>query len=231
MRQTLTHGYPSDEYLNEDGGRQLVKELTLQTVLSVTQAQRVAKINLLRNRQQGSGTLTMGLPSYTLQPADTLEMTFPEFGWTDKVMEVTSLGFHCEPQSIGESGEKAMAITLEVGVIEADPSVYEWTPTTEELTVYDVPAFPQQLNMTPNPPTSMSLTCSAGTATTDPITGLVTPRVEVQWTTPLDALTTQIQVQYQLGDRRDGYRSVDRCWHGRCLPQPVLSPRHQQSGL
>ena len=61
-----------------------------------------------------------------------------------------------------------------------------------------MPAFPQQLNMTPNPPTSMSLTCSAGTATTDPITGLVTPRIEVQWTTPLDALTTQIQVQYQL---------------------------------
>ena len=36
------------------------------------------------------------------------------------MLEVTSVGFHClEPQSVGESGEKAMAITLEVGVIEA----------------------------------------------------------------------------------------------------------------
>jgi hypothetical protein len=190
------HGYASDQYLTADGGRQLVKELNLPTVLSVTQAQRVAKITLLRNRQQGSGTFTMGLPSYGIQPCDTLQFTFPEFGWAEKTLEVISVGFQCEQMSTGMSDEKAMAITLNVGVIEADQSVYEWS-TTEELTVYDVPATPSQQSLTPAPPTDMSLTSSLATALVG-LDGVVHPRVEVQWNTPLDVLTRQIQIQYQL---------------------------------
>ena len=63
----VLHGYASDEYLTEDGGRQLVKELTLQAVLSVTQASASRQDNPApaNRRQQGSGTLTMGLPSHT----------------------------------------------------------------------------------------------------------------------------------------------------------------------
>lgn len=125
----MLHCYSSDQYLAADGGRPLVKELGLSTVLSLTQAQRVAKITLLRNRQQGSGTLTMGLPSYGLQPCDTMQFTFLEFGWSEKTLEVTSVGFQCEQMSTGSNNEKAMAITLNVGVIEADPSVYGWSTT------------------------------------------------------------------------------------------------------
>jgi hypothetical protein len=193
----VLHGFSSDQYLTADGGIQHPKELSLPTVLSVTQAQRVAKINLLRNRQQGSGSFTMGLPSYRIQPCDVMQFTFPFMGWTEKTLEVTGVGFTCDRVKSNSGGEEALAIMLHVTVIESDSSVYEWNPSTDELTVYDLPATPTQLSGTPAPPTSMSLTSGAATALVA-LDGSVTPRVEVQWDTPADILTTQIQIQYQL---------------------------------
>ena len=83
------HGYASDEYLNQDCGKKLPKELGFPAVLSIAQAQRLAKIALLRNRQQGTGTLPMSLRAYSLQPCDTFSMTFAQNGWANKVLEVT----------------------------------------------------------------------------------------------------------------------------------------------
>jgi len=59
---------------------QLPKEICYQTVLSITQAQRCAKIALLRNRQQGSGTFEMALCAYKMQPCDVMLFTFPADG-------------------------------------------------------------------------------------------------------------------------------------------------------
>lgn len=190
------HGYASDQYLNADGGRVLPKEIAYQTVLSITQAQRCAKIALLRNRQQGSGTFDMALGAYAMQPCDALQFTFPQMGWSDKSFEVVGVSFKIEAESGQDGGQKALSIHTSVNVIESDPSVYEWS-TTEELTVYDVPTTPTQLSQVPAPPIDMSLTSSLGTALVG-LDGVVQPRVEVQWDTPLDIFVTQIQIQYQL---------------------------------
>jgi hypothetical protein len=190
--QDPLHGYASDQWLNEDGGRQLTKELSLQTVLSVTQAQRVAKITLLRNRQQGSGSFEMNLSALIMQPLDVMQFTLAQTGWTEKTLEVTGFSFRIQ-DSKGNGG--AQSITCGVNVQETDISVYEWS-TVEELTVADAPASATQTSYNPAPPTSMSLTSGAGTAVVN-LDGTVQPRIEVQWDTPLDVLTKQIQIQYQ----------------------------------
>jgi hypothetical protein len=186
------HGYPADEWLNEDGGIVLPKEINQQCVLSVVQAQRLAKIFLLRNRLQGTGVLQMSLAAHTLQPCDTFLMTFPQQGWQDKLLEVNSVKF------IMDSGGQGQApkLTLEVGVNETEATAYEWS-IIEELTVYDVPAAPSQVPYVVAPPTNVTIISSAATAIQNP-DGSVTPRIEAEWDTPLDAYVTQIQMQYQL---------------------------------
>lgn len=187
------HGYAANQYLIEDGGQTLPLEMALATVLSVTQAQRVAKISLMRNRQQGSGTFQMNLAAWAMQPLDVMQFTFAQNGWTEKNLEIVGVSFNISDQS-GGGGVPSIRCTMKVQ--ETDPTVYEWS-TTEELTVYDVPATPTQNTYTPTPPTDMTLTSGVGTAIIA-LDGTITPRIEVQWNTPADVLTTQIQVQYQL---------------------------------
>jgi hypothetical protein len=169
----------------------LPMEFSQQCCLSVTQAQRCAKIYLLRNRFQGSGTLPMTLAAMVMQPIDVLQMTFPEMGWTEKTLEIAGDRFTFDQGD----GTRGPSVRFDgVGVRETDPSIYEWDPSTEELTPYDVPAVPQQQSRVPAAPTGMSLTAN-------PLIGLdniVHTRVEVQWTTPADVLTTQIVIRRQL---------------------------------
>jgi hypothetical protein len=171
----------------------LPTELTLRSVLSVTQAQRLAKIHLLRNRFGGSGKFPMAQAAFAMQCCDVMQFTFAAMGWAGKTLEIEGVS---STINYGAEGE-APSEQLEINVIETDISVYQWNAALEEQTVYGAPASPQQLTRYPNPPTGMSLTSGAATALVA-LDGTVTPRVEVQWTTPLDILTTQIQIQYQL---------------------------------
>lgn len=188
----VLHGYASDEFLNEDGGIQLPKELGFPAVLSVSQAQRLARIALRRNRQQGSGTLEMSLAAFQLQPCDTFQMTFAQNGWADKVLEVNSTQFRLQDGGNGAPPQ----LMFSIGVNETDASVYEWN-LAEDLSAYDVPIITTQASYTPAAPTSMTLISSAATALLQP-DGTVVPRIEVTWDTPLDVRVTQIQMQYQL---------------------------------
>jgi hypothetical protein len=189
--QDELHGFPSDEWLNADGGHQHPLELALTTVLSLGQAQRLAKIYLMRNRFQGQGTLEMNLAAYVMQSKNTFDFTFPYLGWTNKILEVSGATLSVDEDQ--ESG--AQSIRASFNVNETDPSIYEWS-TIEELTVYDVPALPSQTPLTPAPPTNMVLTSGPATAIVDTTTGAVSAVIQIGFNTPLDNQVVQIQVQY-----------------------------------
>jgi len=129
------HGYASNVYLDEDGGQVLPKEISLSTVLSVSQAQRVAKILLERNRQQGSGTFPMSLAAFAMQPCDVMQFNFAENGWVNKYLEIVGVTFAISESQ--DSGAQFVGCQMLVG--ETSSSVYEWA-TTEELSVYSLPA-------------------------------------------------------------------------------------------
>jgi hypothetical protein len=122
------HGWGFDKYLLADGGVVLPKELTLRGVISIVQAQRVAKINLMRNRQQGSGVFPMSLAAWQMQPTDVMNFSFPALGWSGKVLEIDSVRFAAEEQEGGgeEGGDRPLALNVQVSVQETDPSIYEW---------------------------------------------------------------------------------------------------------
>jgi len=196
--QDALHGYSADEWLTQDGGVVLPKELSLRGVLSVVQAQRAAKVVLLRNRWQGRGSLPMQLAAWAMQPLDVIEMTFPQLGWTDKVLEIEAQRFVIEEQKAeGEDdGQPVQALSCAPTVIETDASVYEWSED-EELTPYDVPAAPSQIPYSPAPPTTVEVVSSAGTAYMG-ADGVAFPRALVSWDAPEDITVKKIDVQYQL---------------------------------
>lgn len=186
------HGYASDQYLAEDGGIELPLNMDFASCLSVTQAQRLAKIALLRNRQQGSGTLTFGPEALVLQPGDTFLFTMPQRGWSSKLLEVSRLDI-----SIVANADGVPEIQVQLSVNETDPSVYTWY-ATDELTPYDVePAAANGGRYETAPPTNLQLSSSSATALVQP-DGTVVPRIELQWNTPADIRVTSIQIQYEL---------------------------------
>lgn len=178
-------------------GNQLPRELELKAVLSVSQAQRLAKITLMRNRQQGSGVLEMKMSAFGMQGIDTFQMNFSQLGWSEYLLEISGepqLSLEGGDAEEGEEGE-APYLKLSVPVQDTSTTVYEWS-VTEELTVYDVPAMPTGIPYTVAPPTSVTLESGANTAVTG-ADGVVTPRVLVLWTDPLDAYVTQILIQFR----------------------------------
>lgn len=192
------HGYGTgvDVYLTEDGGIYLPKEIDQPCVLSISQAQRVAKIMLLRNRQQGTGILPMNLGAYQMQPTDVLQMNFSRLSWSNKVLEVvgTTLRY------VKPNGSDTAGWMVEVAVQETDSSVYEWS-TTEELSPYDVPVMGGGVeSYTVAAPTNVTITDDAATAQVLP-DGTTLARALVQWTPPADTYVQNggsIEVKYQL---------------------------------
>lgn len=192
--QDVRHGYPNDEWLNEDNGHIRPMELGLPTVLSLTQCQRVAKINLLRARaRQGTGTLEMHLAAYKLQPCDALNFTFSQLGWDNEVLEITGTTLKVDKVSTDEG--EAYSVRYTLNVQQTDPSIYAWS-TSEELTIYAAPAAPTQTPLVPNPPTNLQLSSGAQTAIVGQ-DGSVTPVIQVTWDTPLDNAATGIAIQYR----------------------------------
>lgn len=185
------HGFAADEYLIADGGHQFPTELALNTVLSIGQAQRVAKINLLRNRQQGSSSFEMSLEAFRMQPTDVMQFSFAAAnGWVNKVLEVVGVSLRVDDQN------GVPCLRCNVNVIETAASVYAWT-TGEELNVYDQADTPLQGASTPPPPTNMALNSGTGVNVVGS-DGTLIPRIEITWDTPQDVQTTQIVTQYQL---------------------------------
>lgn len=171
----------------------LPMELDLNCVLSVAQAQRVYKIALLRNRQQGSGKFPMHLTAWRMAPLTVFTMTFPEMGWDAKVLEIASTRLYFEQQ------DSALAIRFEAQVQETAASTYEWS-TAEELSVYDVPANPTNMPWNIASPSGLALTSSSSTAVIG-ADGVNHPRILASWTAPTDVRITQVQIQYQkVGD-------------------------------
>lgn len=196
VAQDVLHGFSANQFLIEDGGITLPQELTFRGVISIVQAQRVAMIGLLRNRQQGEGSFPMSLAAWQMQPCDVMEFTWGQFGWTDKYLEVDKTQLIVQPMRNSSGDEGALSISTSVTVHETDPSVYEWNETMELLPT-DQPAMPNQIPLAPAPPTSMTVESSAATAIVG-ADGNVFPRAEILWTAPEDSTVTEIQIQYQL---------------------------------
>ncbi len=128
--------YPT--FITQDLEVESPVDLDLRYVTRPTTAQRIAKIELYRGRQDIAVTATFSTKAMQVQPGDTIELTLARYGWTSKYFEVTSFAF-----DISENG-----LVCKLGLRETAAAIYDWTsgeaidfdpaPNTELSNPFDV---------------------------------------------------------------------------------------------
>ena len=204
--QDGTHGYTwstaefeNDQNLQDDGGDRLWKDIQLPFTISYSAAQRIAKIELLRNRYQGTGTIKFNMWGYQLTALDILVFSFPFLNFNAKLLEVQKMRFLLEKTPEDPNG--AIALSTEVDVQETDPSIYEWTPF-EQLGPqgYQESTLP---TTTPNPAV-VFLQAYMQTGINNQVTqsdGVARPAIQLVWPAPTDGWMTNgghVEIQYAI---------------------------------
>jgi len=126
--QDIAHGFVTDPYLAEDNGERIFLETNFPCTDNSATAQRLAKIALLRLRQQMRLTIRCTLKAYQAVACDVVQITHPRYTWLNKDFEVLSskLGFD-------RRDDGTLAPYVELDLAETDSSIYEWV-ATEQLT-------------------------------------------------------------------------------------------------
>lgn len=114
----------SETYLEQDNNERVFKSIELGFTTSASMAQRIAKIDLLRARQQITVNLPLKLQGLKTNVGDIIQLNNTRMGWTNKPFEVTAMNM-----SLGE----VPGVDLELREIAS--SVFDWT--TDEESVLD----------------------------------------------------------------------------------------------
>jgi hypothetical protein len=115
--------------------QRLWMDLRLPFTISAAAAQRISKIYLMRNRQQGTGTLMLKLTALQSQVLDVLQWTHGNFSFTNKLVEISQFRIVPKVQSGRNKSAAGPMVYCEVDVQETDPSVYSWSKTEEQVPV------------------------------------------------------------------------------------------------
>ena len=154
------------------------------------QVQRIAKIELLRRRQQGTGTFVLNMVGYQLIAFDVIGLTLAYFGWLGKLLEIRG-----HRLKFDQNGEEAVLVGTEIDVAGNRPfrlrvvgnrGIRRRRGYQQAIT----PAATRPANVT-------GLICDfdrpAGRQWAD-----VQAVGPVSWTAPADGFVNQIEVQFQL---------------------------------
>jgi len=168
----------SDTYIAQDNDEEILKNIQLPFTTSASMAQRLAKIELLKARQQITLVLPTKLVGLKANVGDVIGVTNARLGWSSKNFEVVSSAVTFENEIIG----------VDLELRETNSEIYTWS-TSEEST-YD--ASPNT-NL-PNPFNVGAVTNFAWTQDKFFVNGLGS----LSWTAPADVLIAyyKLRIEY-----------------------------------
>lgn len=134
-----------DALLAADGGQESVIDLQLPFTDNTTEARRIARITLERNRQQLTVQATFGMKAFQVQVGDIIRLTNIRFGWTNKEFEVVAWDFGLQEDydilvnmTLREISESVFDEVSDGAVYESDnttlPSPFDVPPVAVALT-------------------------------------------------------------------------------------------------
>ena len=170
-------------YKADDGGIWLDRDVQFNFTTSPATAQRLAKIELERGRQQITCGGVYMLKAMQCMPGDVVSITRASLGWTEKQFSVVSWDFRL----VGEGDNLTLGIALELQ--ETAAGVWDWA-NGEETVVDLAPNTTLPDPFTVALPTSLTATSDASTTDLQ-ADGSVVPRVRLDWTAPADINVTQ----------------------------------------
>jgi len=194
----LNDGNPSDYPLVKNDtyatvdGKEIKKNLDFPFTQRPHTAQRIAKLQLERMRQEIVFTAKFKLTAFKVQVGDNFYLTFDRYGWSNKVFEVVGW-------SLGTDGN---APVIEITARENASAVYDWN-NGEETQVDPAPNTSLSNPFEVDPPTGLAVNpIEIRTASGD-----FTYEFELSWTPPVDQFVTSggyYEIQFK--------RSVDATW-------------------
>ena len=182
--------YVSSAYVAEDGGETVWRDIILPYTISASMAQRLAKIEVERNRRQLTVFMDGKLRCWQAAVGDTVALTYPRWGLSSKPFEVSSMALGLE------GGDGGPALTSQLALRETAPGVYDWA--TSEAQIYA--AAPRTTL-----PSAFDVVVPGGLSVTESLydsgtSGGVRVRVVISWTASQSANVTQYQVETRSGD-------------------------------
>lgn len=135
----INDGQPSDypavtnaTYITEDNGETIIKQIDFPVTQRPATAQRLAKIELEKSRQEMTWTADFNLSGMLVQAGDNIYMSVTRFGWTNKIFEVVA--WSLEIREDGNAPRPVVNMTLR----ETASAVWDWN-SGEETTVDPAP--------------------------------------------------------------------------------------------
>lgn len=181
----ITADYPevkSSTFIAQDNGEEVSLDLELPFTTSSATAQRLAKLTLLRAREQMTLTADFGLEALELEVGDIMSFTNSRYGFNAKEFEV--VGWKLSTSE--DAGDLRVNLTLR----ETSAAAFNWN--AEETSIIandsDLPVFGQV-----DAVTGLTLT-STTTLNAD---GVSVPAINVSWDESPDAYVHYYEVQYK----------------------------------
>lgn len=175
----------SSVFIAEDSGTQVWKDIELPFTTSAAMAQRLAKIDLLRARQQITVELPCKLNALRLRPGSVIGYTSSFYGWTAKPFRV--VGFSLQSEDL--DGVPRLGVNLQLREVAAD--VYDWG--TSEEAAYD----PAPNTNLPNPFSIAPPGVPAIAEDLVDVYGDVVARAVITFAASPSAFANAYQVEYQ----------------------------------
>lgn len=135
----------SAAFTEADGGEDKWQDIQLPYTRSAARAQRIAKITLLRARQEIVETFKGKLSCWRVAVGDTILRTSERYGWTEKPFEVTKVQIVPDQDADGNP-----VLGVDITLQETHSSIFDWE-TDEESTVDPAPntELPDIFNVLP----------------------------------------------------------------------------------
>jgi hypothetical protein len=111
----------SQTFIAQDSGEEVSKSIELMLTTSASMAQRLAKIELLKARQQITVSLSLKLTALQVSIGDVILLNNTRMGWVNKPFEVSSL-------SVG----LGQTLGVEMELRETAVDVYDWNASEEQ---------------------------------------------------------------------------------------------------
>ena len=178
----------SSTYATEDG-EPLYLDVPLHFVTDDHRAQRIAKLKLLKSRQQTVATFSVNLIGLKLKCGDTISVTNTKMGWSSKVFEV--IDYSINPQASG-------TIAVTISCVETASAVYDWA-TSDEQTMNFGGTITLPNGSTVNAPTSLSVSNSPSVQND----GSILPAANITWTASTGGGIARYEVQYKKSSDSD----------------------------
>ena len=122
-RPTDYPAFVSSSRRAEDGGEPFWADVNRAQLTSAATCQRLGKVLVERSHKRAAATLPLKLMALEVLAGDTIKGTYSRLGWTNEEFEV-------ENWRLTLDGDPP-AIRIEVGIREADSTIFDWTSAEE----------------------------------------------------------------------------------------------------